>query len=81
MKTHELENIALQVKYVSPLSVWNDNDYINACFNVMLRNDILHKGIHIILKMFSPSIIIYKSLLKSYIKEMTKQQHEVRTSS
>ena len=80
MKTHELENIALQIKYVSPLGVWNDNDYINACFNLMLHNDILHKGIHIILKMFSPSIIIYKSLLKAYIKEMTKQQHELTIS-
>ena len=78
MKIEKLEVIAKSMDYIQRQEeqLWDDNDYINAAIHILLHDRLLWKAMHIILNMFPPVKLVYKSVLNTYIKKMAKLNNE-----
>lgn len=82
MKLEQLEIIAQNTIYQKPTTnKWNDEDYINAAISITLKNEILLKALHILMRRFPPIKYVYKLSLKSYINEMKEYNNSTQLSS
>jgi len=70
MKTQLLETEVKNLEFIHPEGEWTDDHYMNFAIQKIVNDKMILYALHLLLKDYPLMRIIYKNLLKKYIKDM-----------